>query len=99
MQVPAGEVGDAGAAVKRVLGLLDPAPTVPDLSHGYLDLIGNTPQEWTGVAEWLMGTAAVPAIYQRWWRPALQPACHRRRRAWHGGRIPARKVLARAFTG
>jgi SAM-dependent methyltransferase len=68
MQVP---VGDAGATVKRVLGLLDPAPTAPDLSHGYLDLIGNIPHERTGVADWLMGTTAVPAIYQRWWRPAL----------------------------
>jgi len=71
MQVPAGDAVDSGAAIKRVLGLLDPAPAVPDLSHGYLDLLGNTPPESAGVAQWLMRTGAVPAIYQRWWRPAL----------------------------
>jgi ubiquinone/menaquinone biosynthesis C-methylase UbiE len=71
MQVPAGGSGDSGAAVKRVLGLLDPAPATPDLSHGYLDLIGSTPPRPTGVAQWLMRTGAVPAIYERWWRPAL----------------------------
>ncbi len=71
MGVPAGDAGDTATAVARVLGLLDPAPAMPDLSHGYLDLIGSTPPEPTGLAEWLMRTGLVPAIYQRWWRPAL----------------------------
>ena len=66
-----GVPGDMAAAVTRVLGLLDPAPAMPDLSHGYLDLIGDTPPQPTGLAEWLMRTGVVPAIYQRWWRPAL----------------------------
>jgi len=34
----------AGPAAERVLGLLDSPPTVPDLSQGYLDLIGNAPR-------------------------------------------------------
>lgn len=37
---------------------------------GYLDLIDDDPAP-TGVAQWLMTSRAVPAIYERWWRPAL----------------------------
>lgn len=68
MQVPP---RDSGPAVQRVLGLLDSPPAIPDLSHGYLDLIGETPPEPTGIAEWLMRAEFIAAIYQRWWRPTL----------------------------
>lgn len=37
---------------------------------GYLDLIGDDPPP-TGIAQRLMTSRAVPAIYERWWRPAL----------------------------
>lgn len=68
MQVP---LPDGGSAVQRMLGLLDSPPATPDLSHGYLDLIGDTPPDATGIAEWLMRADLVAAIYQRWWRPIL----------------------------
>ncbi len=70
MQVPVGN-GVAGTTMERVLGLLDPAPAVPVLTRGYLDLIGDTPPEPTGLADWLMRTGFVSVIYQRWWRSAL----------------------------
>lgn len=66
-----GDTGDMATAVTRLLGLLDPAPAMPDLSHGYLDLIGDAPPQPSGITEWLMRTGLVPAIYQRWWRPAF----------------------------
>jgi ubiquinone/menaquinone biosynthesis C-methylase UbiE len=39
--------------------------------EGYLDLIGGAPPGSTGVAQDLMVSRVVPAIYERWWRPAL----------------------------
>ena len=71
MQTPAGDSSGPQPAMRRVLRLLDPPPETPDLSHGYLDLIGQTPPKPTGIAEWFMRTAFLPAIYQRWWRPAI----------------------------
>ena len=38
--------------------------------RGYLDLIGGEVKS-TGAAQNLMLTRVVPAIYERWWRPAL----------------------------
>lgn len=38
--------------------------------HGYLDLLDDEPAP-TGVAQRLMTSRAVPAVYERWWRPAL----------------------------
>jgi SAM-dependent methyltransferase len=60
-------------ALERALPLLDPAarPGAPDVSRGYLDLLGRAPPDPTGAAQRLMLTGAVPAIYERWWRPAL----------------------------
>jgi SAM-dependent methyltransferase len=60
-------------AVERALPLLDPAhrPERPDVSHGYLDLLGEGEPEATGAAQRLMLTGFVPAIYERWWRPGL----------------------------
>src|SRR5207302_7980306 len=39
---------------------------------GYLDLLGDAEAPApTGTTQRLMLTSAVPAIYERWWRPAL----------------------------
>jgi SAM-dependent methyltransferase len=59
-------------AIARTLPLLEPAhrPTRPDTSHGYLDLLGGDAPEPTGGAQRLMLTRALPAVYERWWRPA-----------------------------
>jgi len=38
--------------------------------HGYLDLLGED-LESTGATQDLMTTSVVPAIYERYWRPAL----------------------------
>lgn len=62
---------DAGPAERRLLALLDPAPAGADFSAGYLDLPSDGPRRPTGLAEVLMRTQLVPAIYQPWWRPVL----------------------------
>jgi SAM-dependent methyltransferase len=66
---------DRAAALERVRDLLVPeaAPVVaqPDARFpGYLDLIEGE-LESTGVTQNLMLTRVVPAIYERYWRPAL----------------------------
>jgi SAM-dependent methyltransferase len=63
-------------ALERAEKLLDPeaaeAAGRPDAaSAGYLDLIGEEGLESTGTAQRLMFTRLVPAIYERYWRPAL----------------------------
>jgi len=60
-------------AIEQAFPLLDPAirPTEPVVRHGYLDLLGDRDLESTGAAQDLMLTGVVPAIYERWWRPAL----------------------------
>lgn len=40
-------------------------------SRGYLDLVAAEYHPPTGVAQRLMHTRLVPAVYERWWRPAL----------------------------
>lgn len=56
---------------ERILALLaDPAER-PDTGAGYLDLIGPWRPGRPGVAELLMNSTLIPAIYERWWRPAL----------------------------
>ncbi len=42
--------------------------------EGYLDLLADSGVDSTGVAQNLMLTRFVPAIYERWWRPALARA-------------------------
>ena len=60
-------------ALDRALPLL--APWARSDGHlrpeGYLDLIGASAPESTGPAQNMMVTRLVPAIYERWWRPAL----------------------------
>ena len=64
------------AAIERALALVEPGLRPADLAaatrRGYLDLMGDEEGPApTGAAQRLMLTAAVPAIYERWWRPAL----------------------------
>ena len=58
-----------------LLALLDPEERPADPARasaaGYLDLLGATQPASTGAAQELMLTGIVPAIYERWWRPAL----------------------------
>jgi SAM-dependent methyltransferase len=62
-------------ALERTIELLEPAPAELARAHGlnqagYLDLL-LTEVESTGPTQDLMGTRLVPAIYERYWRPAL----------------------------
>jgi SAM-dependent methyltransferase len=69
------EPGAVPAALERVLALLRPEdrPEDPERASagGYLDLLKDAAPASTGTAQDLMLTGAVPAIYERWWRPAL----------------------------
>jgi SAM-dependent methyltransferase len=60
-------------ATERALPLLQPAlrPDTPDVSRGYLDLLGDAAPAAEGPVQVLMRTRAVPLVYERWWRPAL----------------------------
>ena len=61
------------AALDRALPLLSPeARRTGRLGDGgYLDLLGGSTPQSTGIAQELMVTRLVPTIYERWWRPAL----------------------------
>jgi SAM-dependent methyltransferase len=70
-----GRTGSEGVLPRRVRELLTPeaAAALDDpqaLANGYLDLMGGD-LESTGAAQDLMTTRLVPAIYERYWRPAL----------------------------
>lgn len=69
------EVGVMTGSLERALALLEPDQRPPDPARaaagGYLDLLGDTAPASTGAAQNLMLTGLVPAIYERWWRPAL----------------------------
>ena len=75
MTAPAGAAGASAlpGALERAFPLLHPdrRPDRPAVRDGYLDLLGDAPPAPTGTAQGLMLTRAVPAIYERWWRPAL----------------------------
>jgi len=64
------------AALERTFPLLDPArrPPQANVVDGYLDLLGDASPRSTGTVQDLMLTGLVPAIYERWWRPALTRA-------------------------
>jgi SAM-dependent methyltransferase len=62
-------------AVERVVGLLDEEAVARARkdglnASGYLDLLDAAPES-TGTTQDLMLTRIVPAIYERYWRPAL----------------------------
>ena len=61
------------SALDRAGALLDAAVRDQGQMHpaGYLDLIGAAGPRSTGTVQDLMLTAAMPRIYERWWRPAL----------------------------
>lgn len=60
-------------ALDRALPLLTPAAREQGRlrPEGYLDLVGETGPDSTGMTQDLMVTRIVPTIYERWWRPAL----------------------------
>ena len=60
-------------ALDRALPLLAPWAREEGMlrPEGYLDLVGESAPESTGVAQDLMVGRIVPTIYERWWRPAL----------------------------
>jgi SAM-dependent methyltransferase len=70
--VPAARDAALPGAVARALPLLDPAarPAEPDVTHGYLDLLGGSAEAASGPAQRLMRSRALPVVYDRWWRPA-----------------------------
>ncbi len=58
--------------VQRALPLLEPRVRPDGASPlGYIDLLGDDPPPSTGRTQDLMLTGIVPAVYERWWRPAL----------------------------
>jgi SAM-dependent methyltransferase len=57
-------------AIARVRELMRADAGEESEDRGYLDLIGGELRS-TGPAQSLMLTRVVPAIYERWWRPAL----------------------------
>ena len=60
-------------ALDRALPLLQPWAREQGRlrQEGYLDLVGESPPDSTGMTQDLMVTRVVPAIYERWWRPGL----------------------------
>ncbi len=64
--------GTAGSAAERARALMRKAALARAIERdGYLDLLGDAEPESTGLAQDLMRTRFVPAIYERYWRPAL----------------------------
>jgi SAM-dependent methyltransferase len=82
--------------VERAVALLaDPADAERDASAGYLDLLGASAPESTGVTQDLMLTRAVPFVYERWWRPALGRAA----KGVFGPRMADEHRIARLLLG
>ena len=74
--MPPSQSGPAAlpGGLERSLALLDPArrPGAAPVDRGYLDLLREDPPPApTGPAQRFMLTSAVPAVYERYWRPAL----------------------------
>jgi SAM-dependent methyltransferase len=58
-------------ALARALPLVTQRPEHPDVARGYLDLLGGDADVVAATpAGRLMLTRALPAVYERWWRPA-----------------------------
>ncbi|MEA2352325.1 MAG: hypothetical protein QOJ14_739 [Thermoleophilaceae bacterium] len=65
--------GQLPAALDRALPLLS-ADARRDgrlAPAGYLDLLGPAPPDSTGIAQDLMVSRILPAVYERWWRPVM----------------------------
>ncbi|HEY8479185.1 MAG TPA: methyltransferase domain-containing protein [Spirillospora sp.] len=57
------------SALERALGLLREPPGEPDVSAGYLDLIGAPPRRPPTPLQSMMESTLLPRIYERVWRP------------------------------
>ncbi|WP_243725970.1 class I SAM-dependent methyltransferase [Actinomadura rubrisoli] len=57
------------SAVERVLGLLEKPPAEPDVSAGYLDLLGPSTEPPPSLAQSVMQSTFLPQIYEKVWRP------------------------------
>jgi SAM-dependent methyltransferase len=80
-------------ALTRALPLVAPRPDHPDVSRGYLDLLGGQDDAVAHTpAGRLMVSHAVPAIYERWWRPILS-------RVARGGTMRDEHRIARLLLG
>jgi SAM-dependent methyltransferase len=57
--------------IEQALELFEPGrrPAELDLEHGYLDLLGAADAGGHRAAQRLMSSRALPAIYERFWRP------------------------------
>jgi SAM-dependent methyltransferase len=59
-------------ADQRIVALLEPPlRRTASPEHGYIDLIGDSGPDATGLGQRLMLSGAVPRVYERWWRPTL----------------------------
>lgn len=60
-------------ALERAQALLDPARTGrdPQLTHGYLDVLGPDEARPAGLSNALMHNPALAAVYEKAWRPAF----------------------------
>jgi SAM-dependent methyltransferase len=56
-------------SLARVLGLLREPPAEPDLSAGYLDLLGPAEDRPPSLAQSVMESTFLPQIYEKVWRP------------------------------
>jgi ubiquinone/menaquinone biosynthesis C-methylase UbiE len=71
MEAERGATAEAAGALERVRELLRPELAAREPTEaGFIDLLGDE-LESTGIAQDLMVTRLVPAIYERYWRPAL----------------------------
>jgi SAM-dependent methyltransferase len=66
------------SAAERIVALLEPNSRARasdaagrTAERGYLDLIGDSDPDSTGLGQRLMLSGAVPRVYERWWRPVL----------------------------
>jgi SAM-dependent methyltransferase len=84
-------------AARRTVPLLEPGLRSPEpaVRDGYLDLVGGESPRSTGPAQDLMLTGIVPAIYERWWRPALG----RIAKGVFGPGMPEEQRIARLLLG
>jgi ubiquinone/menaquinone biosynthesis C-methylase UbiE len=58
------------SVLERVLELIGTPPADPDVSAGYLDLLGPADEPVPTIAQRLMQSTFLPQIYERVWRPA-----------------------------
>ncbi|WP_021593077.1 class I SAM-dependent methyltransferase [Actinomadura welshii] len=59
----------ARGTMERVLGLLREPPETPDVSAGYLDLLGPSAKAPPSLAQSVMESGFLPRIYEKVWRP------------------------------